>query len=300
MADRIRYLYSTTRPSVAPEMFRNRAYVSLEGTHDLYYTSTYSIKFVLSGCERYRIGKRVHLITSNHYLLVRNGTDVHYLSSPNSIAASVFMTPELIEDVFHTLSRRPEDILEGSEPLSTELEPFEDVYHAEDNIGRSMQAWCRHAIASKEEMLLGESFFYSLAEKLVHAQSRLRHQFLKLDHHRAPVRHELQRRLIAGRNFLLDRWNSRCSLDEVARVACLSPYHFHRLFRQVFGITPVKFHLRYRCERATQLLMAGTSVGECALLLGFADIHTFSKVYRRAMGVPPSSAIRRFAIRRIP
>lgn len=299
MAPRIRYLYSTTTPSVAPKMFRNRAYVSLEGTHDLYYTSTYSIKFVLSGCERYRIGKQVHLITPNHYLIVGNGTDIQYLSSPDSIAASVFMTPELVADVFNIMSRRPDDVLECMERPLTHLELFEAVYHADDGIGRSMQAWCRHAIANRQEMLLGESFFYSLAEKLIRVQTRLGHQFRKLEHHRVAVRQELQRRLIAGRNFLLDHWNSRCSLDEVARAACLSPYHFHRLFRQVFGVTPVKFHLRHRCELAAQRLRSGMSVSDCALLLGFADIHTFSKVYRREMGAPPSSVHPEFVKKKI-
>lgn len=79
-------------------------------------------------------------------------------------------------------------------------------------------------------------------------------------------------------------------LEDVARVACFSPYHFHRVFRAVTGETLHGFVKRVRLERAVYLLShePGRSLTEIGLRCGFSSSSDFSRSFRQHYGLPPS------------
>jgi AraC family transcriptional regulator len=78
-------------------------------------------------------------------------------------------------------------------------------------------------------------------------------------------------------------------LEEVAKVACFSPYHFHRIFRAVVGETLHDFVKRVRLERALYLISRGNrqSLTEVALACGFNSSSDFSRSFRKRFGVSP-------------
>jgi AraC family transcriptional regulator len=81
----------------------------------------------------------------------------------------------------------------------------------------------------------------------------------------------------------------RLSLDELARVAGVSRFHFARQFRLRTSESPMEFLMRTRIERGKTLLRAGVaSVGDVASALGFADQSHFARTFKRHVGVPPS------------
>jgi AraC family transcriptional regulator len=80
-------------------------------------------------------------------------------------------------------------------------------------------------------------------------------------------------------------------LEEVAKVACFSPYHFHRVFRAVVGETLHDFVKRLRLDRALYLMShgGGRSLTDVALACGFGSSSDFSRSFRDRFGVPPSA-----------
>ena len=79
-------------------------------------------------------------------------------------------------------------------------------------------------------------------------------------------------------------------LEDVARVACFSPFHFHRIFRSLIGETLSDFVKRVRLERALHLMAHGAerSLTEIALACGFSSSSDFSRSFKQRFGVPPS------------
>lgn len=79
-------------------------------------------------------------------------------------------------------------------------------------------------------------------------------------------------------------------LEDVARVACFSPFHFHRIFRALVGATVHAFVKRVRLERALYLIShhEGPSLTDIALRCGFSSSSDFSRAFRGQYGVPPS------------
>lgn len=97
------------------------------------------------------------------------------------------------------------------------------------------------------------------------------------------------RRLARARDFGAASLGGPVSLHAMAREACLSPFHFHRLFRSAFGETPHDFLTRLRIERAKRLIRAGDcSVTEACLEAGYSSLGSFSAKFRALTGLSPS------------
>lgn len=79
------------------------------------------------------------------------------------------------------------------------------------------------------------------------------------------------------------------SLDQVAREAGMSKFHFCRHFKADTGHTFREFLAQRRIARAAELLRQGNrSVSEVYLDVGFKDLSHFGRVFRRITGQPPS------------
>jgi AraC family transcriptional regulator len=79
-------------------------------------------------------------------------------------------------------------------------------------------------------------------------------------------------------------------LEDLARVARLSPFHFARAFKQSFGLPPHRYHMHRRIEQAKALLATPqATVTEVGVRLGFSDTSTFSVAFRRLTGSTPGA-----------
>ncbi len=78
-------------------------------------------------------------------------------------------------------------------------------------------------------------------------------------------------------------------LEDLARVACFSPYHFHRVFRGLVG-EPVQEHVRrLRLERAaTSLKLQDRPVTELAFAAGYDSHEAFTRAFHAMFGISPS------------
>ena len=88
------------------------------------------------------------------------------------------------------------------------------------------------------------------------------------------------------------------TLDEMAGVACLSKFHFLRLFKSTYGVTPMEYLSRRRIERAQDLLRAtNLTVTEVCMAVGFSSLGSFSTRFRDVVGETPSEFQQRYASR---
>jgi len=84
----------------------------------------------------------------------------------------------------------------------------------------------------------------------------------------------------------------RDTVEDVAREACLSRFHFHRLFTAMTGETPHRYIARLRLERARAMLRdRERSIGDVALASGFATPSAFSSAFSKHFGYPPKKQL---------
>jgi AraC family transcriptional regulator len=78
-------------------------------------------------------------------------------------------------------------------------------------------------------------------------------------------------------------------LEALARVACLSPFHFHRVFRGMVGETPLELTRRLRLERAASRLKDTTHpITQIAFDAGYETHEAFTRAFRAAYSTSPS------------
>jgi AraC-like DNA-binding protein len=100
--------------------------------------------------------------------------------------------------------------------------------------------------------------------------------------------------LCVAREHLRDCEETALPVTEIACRAGLSPFRFIRLFRAVFGTTPHQYRIDARLDRARELLITtDRAVTEICLDVGFTSLGSFSSLFTRRIGAPPSSYRRR-------
>jgi AraC-like DNA-binding protein len=112
----------------------------------------------------------------------------------------------------------------------------------------------------------------------------------------SPAVEDRNRRMLRARDTMDRAFAEPLDVPALARVAHVSPAHFSRQFRAVFGETPHRYLQRRRVERAMELLReTGRPVTDISLDVGFHSLGTFSRTFREIVGEPPSAYRARFA-----
>lgn len=102
-----------------------------------------------------------------------------------------------------------------------------------------------------------------------------------------------KRSLERATDYINDNLSQKLTLTEIAKAAYMSPHHFARSFKKDTGLSPHRYVIHQRVERAKALL-AGTdlNLAEVARAVGFANHSHLSSHVRRLLGVSPG-ALRR-------
>ena len=101
---------------------------------------------------------------------------------------------------------------------------------------------------------------------------------------------DLNRRLLRARDAMDRAYAEPLDVRTVAAVAHVSPAHFIRQFRAVFGETPHRYLQRRRVERSMFLLReTDRSVTDICMDIGFSSLGTFSRMFRESVGETPSA-----------
>jgi AraC-like DNA-binding protein len=114
---------------------------------------------------------------------------------------------------------------------------------------------------------------------------------------------DVNQRLQRARSFIDEYYDLPLNLTEISRHACLSRYHFLRLFRDEFATTPHQYLIQRRIEKAKELLCSGRlSVIDVCFEVGFQSLGSFSALFRRCVGDAPLSYRRRQrrSLRKVP
>jgi len=97
--------------------------------------------------------------------------------------------------------------------------------------------------------------------------------------------------------WIRDHYAEPIRVEELARMASMSPSAFHRTFLRVTAMTPIQFQKQFRLQEARIRLVADPhDVAGAAYAVGYESPSQFSREYRRRFGTPPSHDARRLRL----
>jgi AraC family transcriptional regulator len=90
-------------------------------------------------------------------------------------------------------------------------------------------------------------------------------------------------------DYVRERLAEDISVEALAELVELSPFHFSRVFKQATGMSPLQFVTRERIVRAQRFIReTSRSLIEIALEVGYTSPSHFAQVFRRVVGVAPT------------
>lgn len=285
------YLLNPLDPSLL-----GRQNAILSGTGNNYYVPDFegclSVKSVISGSAVWETTGRRFNLHENFYLILndRQRYTMTIDSARKVTTFCIFFRRGLVEDVFRSAVTSSADLLDAPEPASSPaVDFFQKIEPGNSPVMSSLNALRKKMDARETSGLEMEESFTLLAAEIIREHRQADTAIAKLPALRRSTQEELYRRTLRGRDYLLSSLDKTTSLRNVARAACMSPFHFHRVFTQFFGETPHRYLTRHRLNKAAHLLHhTSRSVTEICLETGFESLGSFSSLFRRHFGVPPS------------
>jgi AraC-like DNA-binding protein len=99
---------------------------------------------------------------------------------------------------------------------------------------------------------------------------------------------ELYERIVAAKIFIDENYCEPINLEEISQQAFLSRFHFHRLFSHIYKKTPHEYLTLKRIDQAKLLLTQNKSVTEVCREVGFESVGSFSVLFKKEIGFPPT------------
>ncbi|MEP7219706.1 MAG: AraC family transcriptional regulator [Bacteroidota bacterium] len=259
---------------------------------------TLSIKCVFGGRETYEVEGNRMPVSRGNYLILNHGQRYSSTVDPREGAESlcIFFRPGFAEESLGSLIRPDDALLD--DPARAHDKPvhfFEKLYRPNALLTPRLAAIYGTLKQGMPERGWMEEQLHALLHGMLEDHRHILAEIRRLPSIRLSTRVEVYRRLSRARDFIEGNFDARITLPDMAREAHLSVYHFLRLFRDAFGATPHQYISRLRLERAGHLLMTtDRPVAEICRALGFESSKSFSLLFRRFHGIPPTEYRRRF------
>ena len=99
----------------------------------------------------------------------------------------------------------------------------------------------------------------------------------------------LYKRIVQAKLFIDSHYHQAIDLHNIADEAFFSKFHFIRLFRHLYGMTPHQYLIRTRVEHARLLLEHGLTVTDTCYAVGFESCSSFAALFKKTLSLSPSA-----------
>ncbi len=241
------------------------------------HTDQFQLELVVDCATECGIGRHRYAVSPAHFSIINPAVE-HYNVTPRWKYALFIIFPRhtLDETAWHSyrLLSRPVAFSEVVAPCTTDLEAIVNLLFAEvarpDRPGRRLLIDTALVQLSVVLLRLLHGNYSSRAAAAGHATAA-------------------QAQIARAVDLIHNDFQTDLSLDDLAKAAAMSRYHFLRCFKTHVGATPYAYLQQVRLQNAAARLRdASQSITEIALDCGFTSLSRFSSIFRQHYGCTPS------------
>ena len=165
-------------------------------------------------------------------------------------------------DVFKNLKSSNDSLLSNPYDLGSDMPSFfEHPFYLQKNRLSTLLLSLGEKFNSgiSGQLKFNIEFFFDTAGALLISQQETLKQIKAINSIKFSTKKELYKRVLIATDYIQSNWKNKISIFDLASVAALSPYHFHRVFKSIYNETPSRFIRNIKLEhaqRATQILWA--------------------------------------------
>ena len=238
----------------------------------------FTFKVLLSGKQQFSWQSKQLTVYPDSFIILEPGTD--YQSETGT-----FHKHADILTLDYSKSLLTEQIIQRRypQPPIPGIYPFRgDMRYTIQNLVRQLyDPGCQEQLINNylEHILIN---YYRLYHEEVH--NRLQNlSFVKEN-----TRKEIFGRLVLAREYILQNYSKRFSIEDLAAYSCLSVNHLLRTFKQAYGLTPFQYLTIVRLNRAKTYLCNGEySINQTVMMVGFESVSSFIKLFKTTFNTTP-------------
>jgi len=244
-----------------------------------------SIKLARGGRERYFIDGRSIAVDDDSFLILNDNRvyGSRFDSNSELESFSIFFRPGMAEEILGAMQTTVERALDRGNAATQHSVEFTEALHPHDSTVSPVLRYIQYGVRSGvDDGDWYEEQLQFLLERMLAHQRRLTRQLDLLPALKSATRREVGRRLALAVDLVHASYEDDIGLTDMARAACLSKFHFLRLFTELYGLTPHAFLQRKRALAAARLLeQGGRSATAVAARVGFNSRATLARQLRR-------------------
>ncbi len=254
---------------------------------------SFSIKYVIDGCEKYVVQGSSYKVSSGEFLLANNTTGGKLLIESNKAVKGlcIDIAPRIMNEAAK-IFQYPDFFENGNFEESffcSNLYP-ENKYQIENNaIGAKLKQIAATIVLNpNHDFEFSNEFYFELASCIVENQHSFSTQIRQINAQKIQTKKELFKKLLHGKSFIDSNFANIKNVDEISSHCQMSEFQFFRLFKLVFAKSPYHHLNQKKLEYASTLIKkTNYSISEIALLVGYSDLPSFSKSFKKHFGISP-------------
>ncbi len=100
---------------------------------------------------------------------------------------------------------------------------------------------------------------------------------------------EKRKKIFPALEYISQNYNQHISNEQLSNLTGMSTVYFRKLFTAIMGVSPITYLHQLRIKKAKKMLQSDyENLSEIAYSLGYADVYTFSKTFKKHEGISPS------------
>ncbi len=283
--DWVRRLRNDATDTAAPKWNNIALNVKCREAYRTGVESPYSLFMNVSGHSYCKVNSRHYKVETDSFLFTRPG-DQYDLVIDNLQQTETFnihINKDFFNEVARDITTPQAQLLDGTATSPAQPWLFTQLYGKDEVLTGYTQLLAQAKDKTQFDITLA-----NMTAHLLKTDEQTQRQIAALPALNATVRAELYSRLILAKDIIHSHYDREPDLDELCRETAMSKFHFLRMFKAVYGLTPYQYLVKVRMDKARVLLKHTTlPVSAISTELGFEYPNSFIKAFHKAYGVSP-------------
>ncbi|MEQ8907949.1 MAG: AraC family transcriptional regulator [Vicingaceae bacterium] len=248
-----------------------------------------SIKYVVEGKESYCIDGEQFCLTAGDLILVNSGQELQcqIKSKATTKGLCIYLDEQMVSHRYAESFLTEEQKLSSGNLPSVTPEFRNIIYNKRSSsIGKTVEQLAQ--VMTSQKLELREEFYYKMIERLIHHHLTENQLLQKFSCQKKSTREERYKRIMKCVAYLHQHYDQKLKIEEIAKIACMSPFHFIRSFKECMTQSPNQYLEKLRLEKAAEMLLkSGLEVQEIAFRVGYLSASSFGKDFKSLFHLSP-------------
>ncbi|HMS63795.1 MAG TPA: AraC family transcriptional regulator [Ignavibacteria bacterium] len=253
------------------------------------HVSPLSIKCSMKGSENFKTSFGNYCVTPGSYFIMNEGLECESVIHEESESFSLYFDTEFASNVFKSLINSGDKIIDYSYfPKNLPFNFFEKLYPNNNILSPLIMKLHLASKVNYDDSNWINEHFYFILEKLLIIHKNLYEEISKLPPVKLSTKIEIYKRICRAKEFMDSCYAKPINLESISKEACLSQFHFLRLFKSIYKKTPHQYLTGKRLGKAFNLLSeTDKSITDICFETGYESMGSFSTLVKKNFGLSP-------------